>query len=271
MRSGDIKRPVKQKKSLSQIFLKATWPLQKMVDRLKSWDVTHVLEIGPGQGALTIPLLEAGFKVVAVEKDRGFADILERKLADLGFQQSCQIVQKDILKYDVQGWLDSLPPEAKPAIVGNIPYKISTPILVKSIPFLEKILGLMFLVQAEFATRMVAAAGSKEYGSLSVFVQLRAKTTLEAKVKSECFRPKPKVDSALVSLTPLQTMYPAPLLKSVESVTRAAFSQRRKKLRNGVRSFLKDRLGEGSPIDLDRRPETLSPLEFIELTRFLAS
>lgn len=256
------------KKSLGQVFLKTTWPGQRVVEQLKKWHVTRVLEIGPGGGILTRALLEAGLKVTAVEKDDRFAE----RLADYWQQQApgekadFTIVNDDVLKFDLAAWLaESGEPTA---IVGNIPYNISTPILMWLMPHLTLLNGVIFLVQLEFAMRLAANPGSKSYGSLSVFAQLRAKVAFDCKVPRNCFQPVPKVDSALVSLSQNNRQLPPKTLIRIEHVTRLAFQQRRKKLSNAIAPLADKEVMARCPIDLGRRPETLSPEEFYQLAKY---
>jgi len=256
---------LKQKKSLSQVFLKVTWPCEKVVSKLTSWSVSHVLEVGSGKGNLTDFLLNAGFKVTAIEKDTRFSDYLLERFSSHIKTEQLQIINQDFLKCNLENWHEQLPKNSISAIVGNIPYSISSLILIKSLPMLQPIVGLIFLVQYEFAARLVARPNSKEYGSLSVFSQLRSHINLDHKVSKNCFSPVPKVDSAIVSFTPAPTKLPQDVLNSVEELTRLSFNQRRKMLRNSLKSKIKTVID----FDLNRRPETLSPQEFIALSQLL--
>jgi 16S rRNA (adenine1518-N6/adenine1519-N6)-dimethyltransferase len=258
-------KTIHQKKSLGQVFLNQQWPVQRVIDKLESLRVTRVLEIGPGGGALTKQLVLNGFKVTALEKDHRFVEFLNDWAHKE--QQNLEIIQGDCLKFDLAEWL--LNSKESTAIVGNIPYNISSPILLWALPHIRQIKGMMFLVQLEFAQRLVARTSTSDYGSLTVYTHLRAKIHLEAKVDRKCFTPVPRVDSALVSLSAAPIEYPQELLQKVETVTRTSFMQRRKMLRNGVRQWIQHIEDRESPIDLNRRPETLTPEEFIELTNFI--
>ncbi len=260
---------LRQKKSLSQVFLKTEWPVRKVVERLKEWHITRVLEIGPGGGILTRALLENPWKVTAVEKDERFVE----KLTD-AYQQrrseypgTLELVHQDILDFDLQAWLEK---SSEPtAVVGNIPYAVSSPIVLWVLPHIQALKGVEFLVQLEFASRLAGAVGTKDYGSLSVYTQLRAQVNLECKVERTCFTPIPKVDSALVILKARNPLLPEELLQKVETVTRASFTQRRKKLRNAIKQFLSEEKLANCPLDLNRRPDSIRPDEFVELTRFI--
>jgi len=260
---------LKQKKSLGQVFLNTDWPVMRVIDSLRQWDVQRVLEIGPGPGILTKALLAEGFEVTAVERDDRFVEKLEDyfRIHQKDYQGQLRVVGEDILKFDLGEWLGESRQGA--AVVGNIPYNISTPILTWVLPHLGRLKGVEFLVQLEFAARLAGQVGTKAYGSLSVFTQLRAKVHLECKVDRACFRPIPKVDSALVVLQPKQSQLSDELLNKVELVTRASFTQRRKMLRNAIRQFLTEDLLVKCPFDLNRRPDTLRPEEYVTLAQFI--
>jgi 16S rRNA (adenine1518-N6/adenine1519-N6)-dimethyltransferase len=259
----------RQKKSLSQVFLKTDWPVRKVIDRLRSWHLTRVLEVGPGGGILTRALLENPWKVTAVEKDGRFVeklqDYYDLKRGELA--STLEIVHQDVLKFDLGEWLAQS--QEPTAVVGNIPYAISSPIVMWVLPHLQELKGVDFLVQLEFASRLAGASSTKDYGSLSVYTQLRAQVAIECKVERTCFTPIPNVDSALVLLKPRSQPYSDDLLVKVESVARVSFTQRRKKLRNAIRTFLDEEKLARCPIDLNRRPDSLRPEEYVELTRFI--
>ncbi len=251
---------LRQKKSLGQVFLKTDWPVQRMAEKLVELKIQRVLEIGPGGGILTRELLARGLKVTAVEKDDRFA-------ARLAPHQNLEVVNADILKFDWEAWLAESGDRS--AVCGNIPYNISSPILLRGLSLTPKLPCMMFMTQLEFAQRVIARPNTKDFGSLTVFAQLRADITLEYKVERACFQPVPKVDSAVILVVPKRDQLPEDVLMAAEQVTRAAFTQRRKKLRNAVRQFLQNTGEEGCPIDLERRPDALAPREFVQLAQFL--
>ena len=257
---------LKQKKSLGQVFLREDWPCRKITEFLIQQGVKSVLEIGPGGGALTGELLASGFSVAAVEKDQRFAD----KLSDYwAANRSFEIHREDILRFDLKQWIDQTP--GPKAICGNVPYNISSAILHRLLPHLGDVKGMIFMFQEEFALRAASRYGTKSYGSLSVFCQLRARTNLEFKVPRFCFQPVPKVDSAVVSFLPPFEKKSPEELSQIESITRMAFSQRRKKLSNSLSTILKGIDDSRVPVDLDRRCETLSPEEFANLAEFFSA
>lgn len=267
-----LEEPLRQKKSLGQVFLTTDWPVARMIERLQELRVERCLEIGPGPGILTKGLVHAGFKVTAVEKDERWAQRLEENAETLSpdLRKNLTVIRDDILHYDWKSWIDE--GSGRAAIVGNIPYNISTPILLRGITHVSDLAIMMFMTQLEFAARAVSDVNSKDYGSLSVFLQLRADCHLEYKVPRAAFHPVPKVDSAVLSLVPKRERVPEKLLLHAEQVTRLAFTQRRKKLRNSIRQLIDAKGGEdGCPIDLERRADSLAPREFIELAEFLFS
>ena len=284
------------KKSLGQNFLTVDWPVVQMLEVLRTWEVSSVLEVGPGPGILTKALLRAGLHVTAVEKDRRLVaelkdDPILQELANdsteesLGKRSNFVLTEGDILKFDVGQWLRStnadhpskesahgVPLGEKAALVGNIPYNISTPLLLGNLHLLGSLQaglrGILFMTQFEFARRICATHGNSTYGSLSVFCQLRARCKLEFKVDRRCFRPSPKVDSAMVSLQPRTITIGQRRLEVAERLARTAFMQRRKQLRNSLQTLLGDLPEARIPIDLERRAETLSPDEFLGLADF---
>jgi 16S rRNA (adenine1518-N6/adenine1519-N6)-dimethyltransferase len=262
---------IRQKKSLGQVFLNTDWPVQKVVDTLHRWQVKSVIEIGPGGGILTRALLAEGFHVSAVERDDRFVERLQSyySLHEKQLPGTLELIPNDVLKVDLGRWIDQYAQAGAVAVVGNIPYNISSPILMWVLPHISRLKGVQFLVQLEFAARLAGKVGTKDYGSLSIFTQLRAQVVIDCKVDRVCFTPKPKVDSALVSLKPKADSIDPVLLNKVETVTKATFTQRRKMLKNAIRQFVGDDRINDCPIDLNRRPDSIRPEEYIALTEFI--
>lgn len=276
---------LQQKKSLGQVFLNETWPCEKVVETLLKWQVTHVLEIGPGKGALTTLLLKAGLQVTAVEKDERFAAYVREHATSWSLdpeKPQIEVKEGDFLTFDLENWVSQATatkvsgssPTPRCAVVGNIPYNISTPILIRTFESINRLSGAIFLTQLEFAERVAAKPGGKEYGSLTVLCSLYCNANLIAKVSREAFTPVPRVDSALVTLQPKAVPETPARIRMVETVTRRAFQQRRKMLRNSLAAVLPTDDGGTTtstfPVDLNRRPETLSLEEFIRIAEFLA-
>ena len=261
---------ITQKKSLGQIFLNTDWPVNRVVEQALELGMRRVIEIGPGNGILTGALAKAGIHVTALEKDDRFAERM-KALIESGGLTNVDIVNVDVLQFDLAAWIKE-GGSTPCGVLGNIPYNISTPIIMWMLPHLSGLQGAIFMVQLEFAQRIAAAPDNKNYGSLSVYCQLRSHCDFNFKVEKTCFTPVPKVDSAVMTFRP-RSDKPAPgkLLQYTETVCRIAFTQRRKKLRNGVRPFMRDRSEDECPVDLNRRAETLTPDDFIRLAAFLFS
>ncbi len=255
------------KKDRGQHFLQDEGVLQTILDHADLDAKDTVLEIGPGLGVLTDGLASAG-QVVAVETDPELCRYLRRRFAD---RRHVRIVHGDILKYDLTALA-----VRNVKVVANLPYYISTPILMHLIGNIERFSLILIMLQKELAERITAAPGSKKYGSLSIAVQFYTSATIVAEVPKTSFYPAPEVDSAIVRLRvlkrpPVQVSDPDGFFR----IVRAAFSQRRKTLRNAL-------LGSGlfPPEQLDaafhetgvaptRRAETLSMEEFARLSAFL--
>jgi 16S rRNA (adenine1518-N6/adenine1519-N6)-dimethyltransferase len=239
-----------------------------LVEQLGDLNIEEVIEIGPGAGILTQVLLSEGITVTAVERDTDLIEPLEEMARSQAKPQQMKVVNQDILKFDWRAWLRER--HTRKGVCGNIPYHISTPILTQVFDILPQIHGSLLMVQLEFAERLVAAPNTKNYGSLSVYGQLRSNIRLAFKVPRACFKPVPKVDSAVVVITPPSVKYSEEILQKVELLTRKAFSQRRKMLSNSLAPFIeKVRDKESIGMDFSRRCETLSPTEYVVLAEKL--
>lgn len=262
-------KQIHQKKSLSQVFLKESWPCEEIAQNLVDNGIKAVLEIGPGSGALTKELLKKGLKVIAVEKDERFSSYLEKDFRYLFEEKQIDftVINDDFLNLNLPEFLDSHPEIT--AICGNIPYAISTGIISKILPELQRLKQSILLVQLEYAERLASPPGKKSYGSLSVYTQLRSKVCFDFIVEKECFTPIPKVDSAVISFFAKESPYPEALLQKVEKITKTVFSQRRKKMSNSLKPFLSSLEPTHLTLDLSRRCDNLSPEEFVALAKEL--
>jgi 16S rRNA (adenine1518-N6/adenine1519-N6)-dimethyltransferase len=266
------------KHRLGQNFLHDTRVRDEIVAAAELSPSDTVLEIGPGRGFLTSALLEAGpSRVAAVELDRTLAPYLEPVLIA---NPQFSLVWGDFLKTPWEGL--ALGPWEHTKVVANIPYYITTPILLHLLqadrlarepiealpPRAERII---LMVQWEVAQRLLASPGGKDYGSLSLIAQYAAEVSLVTRVPAGAFRPRPEVDSAVVMLKPRQTS-PVPLKSAatLSRVIRGAFQQRRKTLQNSLMGagIPRERLQAAAKalgLDLGRRAETLSLREFAAL------
>lgn len=258
------------RKSLGQNFLLDLNLTRRIVREAGVTSDTTVLEIGPGPGGLTRPLLESGAQVIAIEKDTRAVAALEEVGA--AFPGKLRIVEGDALE-TVEAEIVG---PARPAqIVANLPYNIGTALLVKWLsldpwpPFYSS-MTLMF--QREVADRIIARPGDKPYGRLAVLVGLRAKARRLFDIPPRAFLPAPKVTSSVVHITPLSSGGDMPL-KALERVTEAAFGQRRKMLRQSLRQAFADPEAVLAELGLDptARAETLSPGDFLCLAQILAA
>jgi 16S rRNA (adenine1518-N6/adenine1519-N6)-dimethyltransferase len=239
--------------------------LGRIVDALELTGNELVIEIGPGRGSLTALLLERAAKVVAIEYDRALAALLRERYAD---NPRFTVIERDVL--EVQFGEIARGPYV---LVGNVPYYITTPIIFQGLtrPRPERA---VYLVQREVAERIVAAPGGREYGALSVNVQAVARAEILFRVPAGAFRPPPKVESAVVRITPNDQPVIAPVEEEAfRAFVIAAFGFRRKQMRRVVRSIWDldadeaDTLLARASVDSGVRPETLAPVDFARLLR----
>jgi 16S rRNA (adenine1518-N6/adenine1519-N6)-dimethyltransferase len=251
------------KKSLSQNFLIDGNIIRKILHLADIKKGDHVLEIGPGPGALTEALLHAQAYVTAVEMDPNFAKALHKLQTD-GLH--LDVIAQDFLKFDI----DSLCKKSKKKIkvVANLPYHITTPILARLLPLHTHIESLTVMVQKEVGLRFLAHPGTKDWNSFSLFLRFYADPDYGFTVEPSCFFPKPKVHSAVIKIIlkkPPDISSPSRFF----TVTRTAFQQRRKMLRASLKKLYSSEQIEGSLQELGKkpttRPEDLSLHDFLRL------
>jgi 16S rRNA (adenine1518-N6/adenine1519-N6)-dimethyltransferase len=217
--------------------------LARIVEAINPAQEDFIVEIGPGEGALTGPLLQRVSSLHVIELDRDLASNLKGP--------GLTVFQADALEFDFAQFPKGM------RIVGNLPYNISTPMLFHLARYAERVRDMHFMLQLEVVERMVAAPSTPEYGRLSVALQARFRMQKLFKVAKGAFRPPPKVESAVVRLVPLEK----PLAVD-ENLLRKAFSARRKTLRNALPGVDFAALG----IDSGLRPENLSPEDYARLS-----
>jgi 16S rRNA (adenine1518-N6/adenine1519-N6)-dimethyltransferase len=213
-------------------------------------------------------LADAAAELWLVEIDRDLSQHLREEFA---CRPHVHVVEGDILKIDLDQLLHACGPVI---VVANLPYNISTPVLMKLVAKPDRFRRLVLMLQREVAERLTAAPGTKTYGALSVMVQLVARTRIAFPVHPAAFSPRPKVESAVVVVEPCcPPRLSTDELMRVRVVVRTAFSQRRKQLGNAVASLASDARGALQHLGIDprRRPETLSPDEFVALARTFAA
>ena len=255
------------KRRLGQHFLTDPRLLARIADALEAGPHDVVLEVGPGTGGLTAPLLERAGRVIAIEKDRELIPILKARFPGL------DLIEGDALELDWHS-LTQLG-ESGLLVTGNIPYNITSPLIDKAL-LPPRPARIVFLVQKEVADRVTAAPGTPEYGALSIGVQAVARAERLFTVSAGAFKPRPKVDSAVLRLTPLSQ----PLIADDERegfrvLVVGLFGFRRKQMLRGVREFTgwdAPRVSEllaAAGISETVRPEVLSPAQFVQLRRSL--
>lgn len=251
------------RKRFGQNFLRDPIVVERLLHCIAPSPTDHFVEIGPGEGALTAPLLTRCQHLDAVEIDRDLAAELTRRYAG---QASFRVHQADALRFDFR----SLAAGNTLRIVGNLPYNISTPLLFHLFTMSAVIADMHFMLQREVVDRLTASPGGKAYGRLSVMTAYHCRAEPLFEVGPESFFPRPKVVSAVVRLLP-HAIPPA----SVEAVllgqvVSAAFSQRRKTLRNSLGALFETADWRAAEIDPGRRAETLSLAEFARLAQRLS-
>ena len=269
--SSETSRPFRPKKRLGQNFLVDPAISEKIISLSGFSPEDTVLEIGPGKGALTLPLAERVKHVVAVEKDGQLVDWLTERLERAGLN-NVTLLHEDILKLDWKLLRKHF--EARISIIGNLPYNISSPVLMKMCqnPLWMGRAVLMF--QKEVAQRLTAVSGNKAYGALTLLVQYHAKVFSLLKVQKGSFFPVPKVDSMVVSLD-FETPYPQRAVHEAFfiKVVKGAFAHRRKTVLNSLKGAMPDQTPEAlltaltaCGIDSGKRAEVLDMGDFLRLS-----
>lgn len=262
-------REPKPKKFLGQVFLIDKNIQRKLIVASGLSPEEYVLEIGAGKGELTELIAKVGCKVFALEIDELLYEKLKEKFKE---HKNVVIIKKNILDFNIKRYFDKITDD-KIKVMGNIPYYITTPIILHLIKYRDKIKDAFLTVQKEFALRVVSDAGSKSYGAFSCYVQYYTDPEILFFIKKQSFYPTPEVDSCFLRLS-FKEKYS--LTKDEEKklfkLIRTAFNQRRKTLRNSLKGlvpllkinkFLKD-----FHIPSDIRPEKLSLRDFINLVKY---
>lgn len=250
------------RKRFGQNFLRDPNTIRRIVAAIGPKPGEHLVEIGPGLGALTEPLIEAAGHLTAIELDRDLAARLRERFPE----ERLRLIEGDALRFDFA----SLPAPLR--VVGNLPYNVSTPLLFHLAEYADRIVDMTFMLQKEVVERMAAEPGSAAYGRLSVMLQQRFSVRKCFDVPPGAFVPMPKVTSSIVRLTPLPEGTHA--LEDPEGFSRlvaAAFNQRRKTLRNALKALVPDekRFAQVG-IDPNARAETLAVEDFVRLANVLA-
>ena len=238
------------RKRFGQNFLVDHQIINQIISTISPKNDDSIVEIGPGKGAITFPLLEYLDHLSVIEIDRDLVSMLE-----LEEQEKLTIYQSDALTFDFSQISNKI------RVIGNLPYNISSPLLFHLLDYRDKIIDMTFMLQKEVVDRIVAPPGNKSYGRLSVMMQAFYDVELMFIVPKESFEPQPKIESAILYLKTKER----PLVKNskpLEEIVKLAFSQRRKTLKNCLKTVLNQSQTE---IDLSQRAEMLSTENFVTL------
>jgi 16S rRNA (adenine1518-N6/adenine1519-N6)-dimethyltransferase len=255
--------PHRARKRFGQNFLHDPGVVSRIVEAIDPRPGQAIVEIGPGQAALTSALIERAGHVRAIEIDRDLAARLRQRFS----AEKLTLIEADALKID---WSDVAATPLR--LVGNLPYNISTPLLFALLPVAERVIDQHFMLQKEVVDRMVAAPGSKTYGRLSVMLQFRYRLTKLFDVPRGAFKPAPQVTSSVVRMKPrVLSELPQVDAQAFARVVAAAFGQRRKTLRNALSELLDADQIAASGVDPQARAETLGVDSFVGLSRRLVA
>jgi 16S rRNA (adenine1518-N6/adenine1519-N6)-dimethyltransferase len=248
------------RKRFGQNFLHDRGIIERIIGAIHPEGNQHIVEIGPGLGALTEQLIDRAGRLDVVELDRDLVPRLQQRFGD---RPHFHIHSADALRFDFAALAEE---GAKLRVVGNLPYNISTPLLFHLLDQHRAIRDMYFMLQLEVVNRLAAQPGDDDYGRLSVMVQYRCQVDKLFTVPPGAFTPPPKVYSAIVRLVPHATLpCPARDEQMLGRLVAQAFSQRRKTLRNTLKGLLDAAAIEALGIDGSRRPETLTLAEFVAL------
>ncbi|AKE51366.1 16S rRNA (adenine(1518)-N(6)/adenine(1519)-N(6))-dimethyltransferase RsmA [Kangiella geojedonensis] len=264
MANSKIVQGHQARKRFGQNFLSDNHYISRIVDSIAPQRHDHIVEIGPGLGAITEHLVESAGKLDVVELDRDLIPRLENKFAN---HDNFTIHQSDALKFDFTQLEEN---EQKLRIVGNLPYNISTPLIFHLLNQRHVIHDMYFMLQKEVVERLCASPSTKQYGRLSVMAQYFCETAMLFVVPPGAFSPAPKVDSAIVRLMPhTHIKNPVKDSKLLSQIVTAAFNQRRKTIRNSLKDWLGQDDFEQLGLKATERAERLSLNDFVSICHFV--
>ncbi|MFK8028605.1 MAG: 16S rRNA (adenine(1518)-N(6)/adenine(1519)-N(6))-dimethyltransferase RsmA [Gammaproteobacteria bacterium] len=249
------------RKRFGQNFLEDDAVISRIIDVIDPREGETLVEIGPGRGAITLPLLESGCELHSIELDRDLAHEWRQRSLD-----RFTLHEHDALRFDF-----STVSTAPLRLVGNLPYNISTPLLFHFMQYRHCFTDLHVMLQKEVAERICAAPGSKAYGRLSVMLSVNFMSEVLFDVPPDAFYPEPKVTSSIIRLVPTEPEYSLDNPKVFAEVVKKAFSMRRKTLRKSLQTLCSDADFSACDIDSSLRPEVLSPAQFAHLANYLAA
>lgn len=256
--------PVQARKRFGQHFLHDQHVIDRIISVIAPSINQHLVEIGPGLGALTIPLLKLLPQLDVIEIDYDLGPNLKKKCEGLG---QLNFYQSDALKFDFSALASGV---NELRIIGNLPYNISTPLMFHLLSFSSYIKDMHFMLQKEVVDRMVAKPNTKAYGRLSVMLQYHCEIESLFAVGAHAFNPPPKVNSSIVRLIPYRVSpYDAVNTKVLSLVTRTAFSMRRKVISNALKKLISQDALCAAGINPNSRPEQLSVEDYIKITHYM--
>lgn len=252
------------RKRFGQHFLHDKQIIQRLVDAINPLPDQHIVEIGPGQGALTVPVLKAVGQLDVVEIDWDLIPALKTRCLGKG---ALIAHQADALEFDFRTVIRET---EQLRIIGNLPYNISTPLIFHLLEFAPHIQDMHFMLQKEVVDRLAAAPGTSDYGRLSIMVQYHCQVTSLFYVPPGAFYPPPQVDSSVVRLVPHKELsLRAHDYDHFSNLVKVAFSHRRKTLRNCLKTLMTDEDWSKTQIDPHLRPEQLSTSDYVQLSNVL--
>ena len=253
---------IRARKRFGQHFLHDQHVINSIIDHVELRPDQTLVEIGPGTGALTFPLLSRTQKLHVIEIDTDLAQLLEKRVAD---NNKLIIHREDVLKFNFCSRL-----QGKLSIIGNLPYNISTPLLFHLLDQSACIEQMIFMLQKEVADRICAEPGTSDYGRLSIMIQSACRVEWLLNVDAESFKPPPKVESAVIKLYPDKyTGNKIENRKLFNDLVRTAFSKRRKTMHNALKTLVADQMLRDAGINPVSRPEEIHVDNYIRLANIL--
>lgn len=251
------------RKRFGQNFLKNPAIIQAILNGIQAKPTDNLIEIGPGLGALTFPLLDAVNYLSVIEIDRDLSERLKNIVSEQKKQEKINIHEEDALTVDFNRFTHPM------RIVGNLPYNITTPLIFHLLRFAERIKDMYFMLQKEVVMRLCATPNDKAYGRLTVMTQYYCDARYLFTVPPNAFHPKPKVDSAIIQLIPRAFPVKALNVDLLNDITRTAFTLRRKTLSNALKSYLTENDFTALNLNPQLRPENISVQDFVNISNYI--
>ena len=247
---------IKPKKTLGQNFLIDTNISRKITKLVQGQLADPIIEIGPGTGSLTNELLKDNYRIKAVEVDKQLTHLLRERFGDV---PNIEIINEDAMSFDYSQltgpwWI----------MVGNLPYNIGTRLLIKLITEVPQIHRYVIMLQDEVAERIVAKPNTKHYGSTSVLFSLFTDSKLQFNVSKNCFEPKPKILSTVLTIQ-RETLVDEEIRFKAFEISKIAFQQKRKKIKTALRDYIDEEKAEKLLLDLNSRPQELTPNDYLSI------